>query len=54
MMYEKFLEWAAAQELEFPCTAQEFQARAVDFAGGDKEIVDALCEQGIGPGWRDD
>jgi len=53
-MYEKFLEWADEQGLEFPCTAEQFHARAAEFAAGDEELVQALCEQGIGPDWRDD
>ena len=53
-MYENFLEWAEQQGLEFPCTAEQFHARASAFADGDEAVIDALCEQGIGPGWRDD
>lgn len=52
--YEEFIEWSEQQGLEFPCTAAQFFARASAFAAGDEEIVNALCEQGIGPGWRDD
>lgn len=53
-MYEKFLEWAEEQGLEFPCTVEQFHARAAEFAAGDETVIDALCCQGIGPGWRDD
>ena len=51
--YDDFLEWADAQGYEFPCTAQEFYSRAARYAAGDNDLIDALCQQGVGPDWRD-
>ena len=52
-MYEDFLNWAELQGLEFPCTAEQFITRAAGFAGDDENLLNALCEQGIGEGWDD-
>lgn len=53
-MYEEFLEWAEEQGLEFPCTANQFCARAAEFAAGDVAVFNALCERGIGADWKSD
>lgn len=53
-IYDRFVDWNDEQGLEFPCTAEQFHARAVEFADGDEAVIEALCEQGIGPNWRDD
>lgn len=52
-MYDQFLDWADSEGLDFPCTAEQFYARAAQFAQGNDEIIVALCEQGIGPDWAD-
>ena len=51
--YEKFQDWCHAQGLSFPCNAAEFYSRAAAFAAGDDALIEDLCEQGIGPDWRE-
>lgn len=50
MLYEKFLDWAEVQGLEFPCTAGEFAARAAAFlnatVGWNADDFNALLQQG--------
>jgi len=49
-MYNEFLDWAAKQEFEFPCTANEFAARATAFlnetVGWNADNFNALLKQG--------
>jgi hypothetical protein len=52
-MYEKFQDWCEGDDLSSPCTAAEFYARAAAFAAGDEVLINALCERGIGPDWRE-
>jgi len=56
--YESFIRFYEENEgLEFPCTAPQFWARAQKYAErvGDSngDLVDRLCQQGIGPDWRE-
>jgi len=49
-MYSNFLGWAEEQGLEFPCTANEFAARAAAFlnatVGWNTDDFNALMDQG--------
>lgn len=52
--YQEFFNYWVEQGYDFPCTAQQFWARAVEYARGDEELVERLCHQGIGHNWRDE
>lgn len=52
--YQEFLQYWVEQGFDFPCTAQQFIARTLEYARGDEELVERLCHQGIGPDWRDE
>lgn len=52
MEYQEFLDWCEEQGLEFPCTSTQFHARAEQYAGHDEDLIDFLCEEGIGPDWK--
>lgn len=51
-VYEDFIRFYEDAGLEFPCTALQFWARAVEYTDGNDELIDRLCQQGIGPNWR--
>ena len=56
MLYMNFLVWAEEREMDFPCTAGEFAARAALFLrekGGSEEDFNSLMNQKVGQDWKD-
>lgn len=51
-VYEEFVGVCEDEGYEFPCTKEEFHARAAWFAD-DAKLVDFLCRKGIGPDYKE-
>lgn len=45
--YNEFLEWCEGECLEFPCTENQFRARAADYAAGEWDLYLFLCSVGL-------
>ena len=51
-LYDYFLDWCEGEGLPFPCTPSQFYERACRYTD-DGELIDMLCEYGIGADWQD-